>query len=135
MKRALCCIYISVAFFFFSSRRRHTRCSRDWSSDVCSSDLWIGALVAWASSTSRTIWPRAESLPTRVARNVRLPVVVRLAPITSSPIFFATGSGSPGSSDSSTAEAPDRESGGEGKRVDLGGRRIIKKKKKKTQQR
>src|SRR5256884_5448817 len=28
------CIY-----FFFSSRRRHTRCSRDWSSDVCSSDL------------------------------------------------------------------------------------------------
>src|SRR5205809_6210678 len=24
--------------FFFSSRRRHTRCSRDWSSDVCSSD-------------------------------------------------------------------------------------------------
>src|SRR5687768_17878983 len=28
-----------VFFFFFSSRRRHTRCSRDWSSDVCSSDL------------------------------------------------------------------------------------------------
>src|SRR5687768_18197262 len=25
--------------FFFSSRRRHTRCSRDWCSDVCSSDL------------------------------------------------------------------------------------------------
>src|SRR3989442_10717939 len=24
---------------FFSSRRRHTRCGRDWSSDVCSSDL------------------------------------------------------------------------------------------------
>src|SRR2546429_6801837 len=31
-------MYISI-FFFFSSRRRHTRCSRDWSSDVCSSDL------------------------------------------------------------------------------------------------
>src|SRR5256884_1739292 len=31
--------YVSHAFFFFSSRRRHTRCSRDWSSDVCSSDL------------------------------------------------------------------------------------------------
>src|SRR5216684_8525341 len=30
---------MSVLFFFFSSRRRHTRCSRDWSSDVCSSDL------------------------------------------------------------------------------------------------
>src|SRR5256884_5441488 len=28
--------------FFFSSRRRHTRCSRDWSSDVCSSDLGLG---------------------------------------------------------------------------------------------
>src|SRR6266849_7230238 len=29
-------------FFFFSSRRRHTRSTRDWSSDVCSSDLsWI----------------------------------------------------------------------------------------------
>src|SRR2546429_1518177 len=27
------------SIFFFSSRRRHTRCSRDWSSDVCSSDL------------------------------------------------------------------------------------------------
>src|SRR5437870_9049435 len=26
--------------FFFSSRRRHTRWPRDWSSDVCSSDLW-----------------------------------------------------------------------------------------------
>src|SRR2546422_10915890 len=30
---------IVTVFFFFSSRRRHTRCSRDWSSDVCSSDL------------------------------------------------------------------------------------------------
>src|SRR6266550_7469795 len=30
-------------FFFFSSRRRHTRCSRDWSSDVCSSDLFLMA--------------------------------------------------------------------------------------------
>src|SRR5437868_7213956 len=28
-------------FFFFSSRRRHTRSKRDWSSDVCSSDLPI----------------------------------------------------------------------------------------------
>src|SRR2546427_5792725 len=29
----------SVSFFFFSSRRRHTRFDCDWSSDVCSSDL------------------------------------------------------------------------------------------------
>src|SRR5256886_6047488 len=31
----------SVLFFFFSSRRRHTRFDCDWSSDVCSSDLSI----------------------------------------------------------------------------------------------
>src|SRR3712207_6409213 len=44
-----------LLFFFFSSRRRHTRYWRDWSSDVCSSDLgevievalhWLGQLVA-----------------------------------------------------------------------------------------
>src|SRR2546422_1515339 len=35
-------VSVLVVFFFFSSRRRHTRCSRDWSSDVCSSDLWPG---------------------------------------------------------------------------------------------
>src|SRR5205814_7341458 len=29
--------------FFFSSRRRHTRCLSDWSSDVCSSDLPLSA--------------------------------------------------------------------------------------------
>src|SRR5699024_11265927 len=32
---------IAFFFFFFSSRRRHTRSKRDWSSDVCSSDLDI----------------------------------------------------------------------------------------------
>src|SRR3712207_7140969 len=32
-------------FFFFSSRRRHTRYWRDWSSDVCSSDLVDGAAI------------------------------------------------------------------------------------------
>src|SRR2546429_3110666 len=36
-------------FFFFSSRRRHTRCSRDWSSDVCSSDLLGQAAVEGAA--------------------------------------------------------------------------------------
>src|SRR5690606_40234110 len=33
-------------FFFFSSRRRHTRFSRDWSSDVCSSDLIVGKVIS-----------------------------------------------------------------------------------------
>src|SRR5262245_62498142 len=35
----LCVICNVDVFFFFSSRRRHTRCLSDWSSDVCSSDL------------------------------------------------------------------------------------------------
>src|SRR2546430_5994849 len=46
--RLLCC------FFFFSSRRRHTRFDCDWSSDVCSSDLYemsrrreLGLDVSW----------------------------------------------------------------------------------------
>src|SRR5438445_9836653 len=34
--------FFSSLFFFFSSRRRHTRYWRDWSSDVCSSDLACG---------------------------------------------------------------------------------------------
>src|SRR2546422_5588546 len=36
-----CAVFWMVMYgiFFLSSRRRHTRCSRDWSSDVCSSDL------------------------------------------------------------------------------------------------
>src|SRR3989440_6784300 len=39
--RCGCNLYVVlyVFFFFFSSRRRHTRSDRDWSSDVCSSDL------------------------------------------------------------------------------------------------
>src|SRR5262245_63465617 len=40
-----CCVFLFVVcfffFFFFSSRRRHTRCLSDWSSDVCSSDLYF----------------------------------------------------------------------------------------------
>src|SRR5438045_1636895 len=33
-------LFCSLSGFFFSSRRRHTRCLSDWSSDVCSSDLF-----------------------------------------------------------------------------------------------
>src|SRR5215475_7431411 len=49
-------------FFFFSSRRRHTRFSRDWSSDVCSSDLPpAGAAPPWlrtlASNAQRMTVP------------------------------------------------------------------------------
>src|SRR2546429_2024015 len=42
-----------VLVFFFSSRRRHTRCSRDWSSDVCSSDL----IVVPRSDVRVADWP------------------------------------------------------------------------------
>src|SRR5438105_15316832 len=38
-------------FFFFSSRRRHTRSTRDWSSDVCSSDL-MSASSCWCSRST-----------------------------------------------------------------------------------
>src|SRR5206468_9401649 len=37
--------------FFFSSRRRHTRSDRDWSSDVCSSDLIVNGLTAVTTFT------------------------------------------------------------------------------------
>src|SRR2546429_8118 len=39
---------VGCSVFFFSSRRRHTRCSRDWSSDVCSSDLGAGRRAVWS---------------------------------------------------------------------------------------
>src|SRR5216684_7863320 len=41
-------------FFFFSSRRRHTRCSHDWSSDVCSSDL-LAAHCVWVDADDRKL--------------------------------------------------------------------------------
>src|SRR3989454_4316025 len=40
-------------FFFFSSRRRHTRLQGDWSSDVCSSDLLVAAGMLPASLASQ----------------------------------------------------------------------------------
>src|SRR5258706_3706853 len=44
-----------VLFFFFSSRRRHTRLVSDWSSDVCSSDLTP------APCSTSTLWPSPTS--------------------------------------------------------------------------
>src|SRR5690606_23340423 len=49
-------VYASLFLFFFSSRRRHTRFSRDWSSDVCSSDL------AWSDALSDVALPEGEGL-------------------------------------------------------------------------
>src|SRR5699024_11331121 len=41
--------------FFFSSRRRHTRSKRDWSSDVCSSDLVTQHQIIWELRFPRII--------------------------------------------------------------------------------
>src|SRR5690606_4298626 len=48
-------------FFFFSSRRRHTRFSRDWSSDVCSSDLVVVSSAANCSATKTIQVIQSES--------------------------------------------------------------------------
>src|SRR6266498_5654190 len=53
-------------FFFFSSRRRHTRCGRDWSSDVCSSDLRTG--LAHSPATSRRMKIASDSSQSRWLR-------------------------------------------------------------------
>src|SRR2546422_949811 len=45
--------------FFFSTRRRNTRCSRDWSSDVCCSDL-LGGCAFRAPCTSSAGPPQAN---------------------------------------------------------------------------
>src|SRR5438067_1725548 len=50
----ICAKLLFVFFFFFSSRRRHTRSKRDWSSDVCSSDLEL--------LTRETILPKWREL-------------------------------------------------------------------------
>src|SRR5215203_6910341 len=72
-------------FFFFSSRRRHTRYWRDWSSDVCSSDLGrpgpyqvqaaIAAHHATAAEASATDWAQIAALYGELARLVPSPVV------------------------------------------------------------
>src|SRR6266542_2857418 len=52
----------SYCCFFFSSRRRHTSCYRDWSSDVCSSDLFSTA-VTWASGVRPNFWTIVSGFP------------------------------------------------------------------------
>src|SRR5436305_15268020 len=56
-----------IIYFFFSSRRRHTSCGRDWSSDVCSSDLMGETFKELAESgKSLTRLPRREFSRRRV---------------------------------------------------------------------
>src|SRR5438105_12416075 len=47
-------------FFFFSSRRRHTRSTRDWSSDVCSSDLCSGSGASALADELHHRWRRIQ---------------------------------------------------------------------------
>src|SRR6266536_469862 len=63
-----------ILFFFFSSRRRHTRSTRDWSSDVCSSDLDAAfevdgdqRLLGQAGPATQHQHERSEAWPTRIA--------------------------------------------------------------------
>src|SRR5690606_40336872 len=55
-------------FFFFSSRRRHTRFSRDWSSDVCSSDL-----------PKSIYWSAMEIVPYIILANFMLGIYTNLS--------------------------------------------------------
>src|SRR5215472_18003964 len=66
-----------LIFFFFSSRRRHTRCLSDWSSDVCSSDLWTVVLEGPSTVHSSgekaafVVMPRSRSEERRVGKECR----------------------------------------------------------------
>src|SRR2546427_12944413 len=91
--------YVASCCFFFSSRRRHTRFDCDWSSDVCSSDLV-------PTRRGRLGWGGEETRQSQAGRVA-----------------------SARASTQAALTAEDRKSVVEGKRVDLGGRRINKKKK------
>src|SRR5256885_2690446 len=58
-------------FFFFSSRRRHTRLQGDWSSDVCSSDLSVAYWTrSIAAAIRRVLCERANpTMSTALARH------------------------------------------------------------------
>src|SRR5215208_39715 len=70
-------------FFFFSSRRRHTRWPRDWSSDVCSSDLEA------AAGADVTVLPVAHGVAWRTLKNVFTNPSL-LFPSLMFPLFFFT---------------------------------------------
>src|SRR2546426_2590595 len=65
---------VSCVFFFFSSRRRHTRLQGDWSSDVCSSDL---AVVGHGEAPRGGECAWLEGL-TLVGKDVEIPAGVRI---------------------------------------------------------
>src|SRR5256885_5108530 len=56
------------AFFFFSSRRRHTRLQGDWSSDVCSSDLVLAD--CWLMLLTRSFGVQVNNINQQSAKTV-----------------------------------------------------------------
>src|SRR5207245_7740547 len=66
-------VVLFCVHFFFSSRRRHTRCYRDWSSDVCSSDLSPrkSPCVPKRVAYTVTFWGTRGSIPTPGAQTAR----------------------------------------------------------------
>src|SRR5258707_11480823 len=78
------CVF-SLLFFFFSSRRRHTRYWRDWSSDVCSSDLdcRIAAarqrMMASSSNPAIAVRPAMKVIGGIVATPIRMKEIGRAA--------------------------------------------------------
>src|SRR2546427_7997563 len=60
-----------VIFFFFSSRRRHTRFDCDWSSDVCSSDLVPEALALMNLKLGGPLYRPDLSMATEVSTRLR----------------------------------------------------------------
>src|SRR2546421_11693751 len=59
-------------FFFFSSRRRHTRSDRDWSSDVCSSDLLFRWPISGPSEETKVGHGSTGLIKKNQARNRKL---------------------------------------------------------------
>src|SRR5256885_6872252 len=101
--------------FFFSSRRRHTRLQGDWSSDVCSSDLRAGVLGRPLRRGPGRFLPTIRARQVGPARGAWPDLPCGLEP-----------PGGAGGVRREIGRASCRE-----KSVDLGGRRIIKKKKRK----
>src|SRR5690348_18168505 len=62
--------------FFFSSRRRHTRWTGDWSSDVCSSDLAIDSVGLCAREESRVASAKAYGVDGAEKGSVELPAAL-----------------------------------------------------------
>src|SRR5438034_10014140 len=71
-------IFLFFIFFFFSSRRRHTRSLCDWSSDVCSSDLFCEDQLGGLSLTKAGLKKRDRSVFEQ-ARRRGIPVATTLA--------------------------------------------------------